>query len=277
MISPCISAELIRGIREKLYHIEYCEYQEKEGRNTGTLVGFVLLNTKECDFERIKKNLKADWKDVDWRKVTKEGSALVFEVDDMMLCFSYFDAPVPDKEAEYNAENNYLWPEAVEVTKTHVAQLCVAVLSRNVSIVEAGELFVKGASSCLKLANAIGFYASGTVFEPKFYIEASTVMKEDTLPILNWIYFGFTRGKQGPGIYTYGMTAFGKDELEILDSRMRPEELSEFLYDVVYYILESDVTLRDGETIGMSEEQKLAITRSEGVSVDGFSLKIALE
>lgn len=137
-------------------------------------------------------------------KVTKEGSALVFEIDDMMLCFSYFDAPVPDKEAEYNAENNYLWPEAVEVTKTHVAQLCVAVLSRNVSIVEAGELFVKGASSCLKLANAIGFYASGTVFEPKFYIEASTVMKEDTLPILNWIYFGFTRGKQGPGIYTYG-------------------------------------------------------------------------
>ena len=129
----------------------------------------------------------------------------------------------------------------------------------------------------MKLENAIGFYASGTVFEPGFYIEASTVMKEDTLPILNWIYFGFTRGKQGPGIYTYGMTAFGKDELEILDSRMSPEELSEFLYDVVYYILESDVTLRDGETIGMSEEQKLAITRSEGVSVDGFSLKIALE
>lgn len=30
MISPCISAELIRGIREKLYHIEYCEYQEKK-------------------------------------------------------------------------------------------------------------------------------------------------------------------------------------------------------------------------------------------------------
>lgn len=249
----------------------------EEGRNTGTLVGFVLLNTKECDFERIKKNLKADWKDVDWRKVTKEGSALVFEVDDMMLCLSYFDAPVPDKEAEYNAENNYLWPEAVEVTKTHVAQLCIAVLRRNVPVVEAGELFVKGASSCLKQENAIGFYASGTVFEPGFYIEASTVMKEDTLPILNWIYFGFTRGKQGPGIYTYGMTAFGKDELEILDSRMSPEELSEFLYDVVYYILESDVTLRDGETIGMSEEQKLAITRSEGVSVDGFSLKIALE
>jgi len=28
----------------------------EESRNTGTLVGFVLLNTKECDFERIKKN-----------------------------------------------------------------------------------------------------------------------------------------------------------------------------------------------------------------------------
>ena len=248
-----------------------------EGGNTGTLVGFVLLNTKECDFERIKKNLEADWKDVNWRKVTKEGFTLVFEIDDMMLCLSYFDAPVPDREAEYNAENNYLWAEAVEVTRTHVAQLCVAVLNRKKPVVEAGELFVKGASSSLKLENAIGFYASGTVFEPRFYIEAATVMKEDTLPILNWIYFGFTKGEQGPGIYTYGMAVFGKDELEVLDSRMSPEELSEFLYDVIYYILESDVTLRDGETIGMSEEQKLAITRSKGVSVDGFSLKIALE
>lgn len=44
----------------------------EESRNTGTLVGFVLLNTKECDFERIKKNLKADWKDVDWRKLLRK-------------------------------------------------------------------------------------------------------------------------------------------------------------------------------------------------------------
>ena len=33
--------------------------------------------------------------------------------------------------------------------------------------------------------------------------------------------------------------------------------------------------LKDGETIGFSEEQKLPITISEGVSVEGESIKIS--
>lgn len=32
------------------------------------------------------------------------------------------------------------------MTRAHVAQVCIAVLSRNASVVEAGELFVKGAT-----------------------------------------------------------------------------------------------------------------------------------
>ncbi|WP_397347120.1 DUF4261 domain-containing protein [Paenibacillus sp. 32O-W] len=38
--------------------------------------------------------------------------------------------------------------------------------------------------------------------------------------------------------------------------------------------MEQDVTLRDGETIGFSAEQRLPITRSAGVYVNGDSLKI---
>ena len=39
-------------------------------------------------------------------------------------------------------------------------------------------------------------------------------------------------------------------------------------------ILSDDVTLQDGETIGFSEEQKLAITLSEGIALDGMTLKL---
>ncbi|MCI8688454.1 MAG: DUF4261 domain-containing protein, partial [Lawsonibacter sp.] len=38
--------------------------------------------------------------------------------------------------------------------------------------------------------------------------------------------------------------------------------------------IEEDVTLQDGETLGYTAEQKLHITRSEGVNVEGMSLKI---
>ena len=44
--------------------------------------------------------------------------------------------------------------------------------------------------------------------------------------------------------------------------------------DVTVYVISEDVVLQDGETIGFTEEQKLSITCSEGVAVDGMSLKI---
>lgn len=67
---------------------------------------------------------------------------------------------------------------------------------------------------------------------------------------------------------------YGKDEMEALDSDRSLEELRSFLYDIAYYVLSGDVTLLDGETLGFSEEQKISITRSAGVAVEGDSLKL---
>ena len=74
--------------------------------------------------------------------------------------------------------------------------------------------------------------------------------------------------------YTEGLTAFGKDEIEVLNTQAQPGELRGFLGDIAYYLITEDVTLRDGETIGFSEDQRLPITRSAGAAVDGMSLKI---
>ena len=54
-----------------------------------------------------------------------------------------------------------------------------------------------------------------------------------------------------------------------------PRELRDFLLNLVCYVLDEDVVLRDGETIGFSAQQKLPIVRSKGVSLDGDTLKIA--
>ena len=46
------------------------------------------------------------------------------------------------------------------------------------------------------------------------------------------------------------------------------------MIDIACYVIGSEVTLHEGETLGSSEEQKLLITRSKGVSVEGMTLKI---
>jgi len=131
-------------------------------------------------------------------------------------------------------------------------------------------------ATCLKQPNAIGVYVSGTVFQPEFYIEVANMMKEDeeNLPVLAWVYFGLYQSEEGNNVYTYGMTAFGKEEIEILGSKHSLTELQGFMLEIAYYVIGSDVTLREGETLGVSEEQKLPIIRSKGVSVEGMTLKI---
>lgn len=259
---------------------------EEEDRSGGVFNGFVLLNSSAFDVEQLKAHLQRDWNitvsDADKEEVQAEANSdgpppLVFEAEGCMLAVSFINAPVPDDEAVRNAGSNYLWRQAVQVTQTHVAQLIVAVFKREASQLDAAAVYTKLVSSCLKLPNAIGIYTSGTVFQPEFYQEVTENMKQEgQFPLLNLIYFGLVQTENGFGGYTIGLQNFGKDEIEVLDSSYEPADLRDFLADIAWYIISADVTLHDGETIGFSEEQKLAITRSAGVYLPQDTLKIQL-
>lgn len=248
------------------------EAQEKESK--GGFVGFVLLADENWDKEQLKNDLQTDWSLNAVENDDSIGENLVFPVGDMMAVVGLMPTPVPGGEAEQNAANNYMWPEAVDTAKNHRAHLMVSVLGSESDQWEKGKLFVKLIACCCKQENALGVYTSGTVFEPRFYMAAADMMKQGNLPILNWIWFGLYRSESGMCCYTYGMEQFGKDEMEVLDANAQPSEVRDFLLNLVSYVLESGVTLKHGETIGFSPEDKHAISRSKGVSLPGVTLKI---
>ena len=137
--------------------------------------------------------------------------------------------------------------------------------------------YVKLVAACCRQKYATGVYTSGVVFEPRFYEGFADMIKDDELPIFNWIWFGLYRNEKGVCGYTYGMDAFGKDEIEVLDTDADPNDLRDFMASIVSYILDDDVELHDGETIGFSENDKHKITRSKGVSLpeEQMTLKIS--
>ena len=96
------------------------------------------------------------------------------------------------------------------------------------------------------------------------------------LPIQLWVYIGIINGDEKSSVYTYGMKEFSKSEIEIIDAHMKGSEVYDFLLSILEYVLEQDATLHHGETIGFTEEQKINITESEAIYLDGTSLKIEL-
>lgn len=258
---------------------------EEETDHKGSFAGSVLLSKAEWDKEQLIRDLREEWGIVDEEPdegdedVENSDDAVVMRVGNMMLIVTLFHGHIPDNEAEINAENNYMWPEAVEVAKAHKAHIMVAVLGEEEKLLERGKLFTKAMAVCCKQKYATGVYTSGVVFEPRFYEGLADMLKKDELPIFNWVWFGLYRSVGGLNGYTYGMDVFGKEEMEVLNTDAEPEKLRDFLASLASYVLACDVTLQDGETIGFSADDKHTITRSPGVSLpeEQMTLKIGYE
>ena len=252
----------------------------------GVLPSFVLLDEVAFDVDAFVKDLYDDWgieiPADQIKKATEKADGdlpmLVATLGNATIAVSLMPAPVPDGEAVGNAKTNFRWPEAVAVTECHKACILVAVLPpEEQSLKETAVLHAKLCASVLKQPHATAINTAGTVFDPAFYIDsAEQYVKEGKFPILNHIFFGLYSNDGGGMVsgYTYGLGNLGKKDIEILDSNHSPDEVLDFMTDIALYILEYDAILKHGETIGFSAEQKLAITESAGIAVDGRSLKI---
>ena len=243
----------------------------------GDFCGSVLLSENVWDKEQLISDLKADWGIEIPKEDTEDEDTIFTDIDKCRIVISKFPVPVPNEEAEINAENNWMWEEAVEVTKTHKAHIVVAILGDEEDLISRGLLYTKIMATCCKQEKAIGVFTSGVVFEPSYYMNAAEMIRDGELPIFTWVWFGLYRTENGLSTYTYGMKDFGKLELEILDADEEAGKLLSFISAIASYILQDDVKLKDGETIGLSEEDIHQITLSKGVALPEKTLKISYE
>ena len=259
-------------------HSDYAneEGSAREEEAAGTFCGSVLLSEDKWDKDKLISDLQADW-GIELPKEDTEDEDTIVNFDKCRIVISKFPAPVPNEEAEINAENNWMWEEAVEVTKTHKAHIVVAILGDEEDVIVRGLLYTKIMATCCKQEKAIGVFTSGVVFEPSYYMNAAEMIRDGELPIFTWVWFGLYRTENGLSTYTYGMKAFGKYELEILDADEEVGKLLSFISAIASYILQDDVEFKDGETIGLSEEDIHQITLSKGVALPEKTLKISYE
>lgn len=269
--------QMVEMIRR--YWMERAKGQEEGGETEhegGNFLGFVLLSTPEFDEEAFRAALKEDW-DIEYPEEADDEEhegTIVFHVNEMMVTVGLIETKVPDGEAEYWANSNFMTREkSIAAAQKHQAHLIVAVLGGDKPL-QAGELYVKVAASCLKASNALGIYECGTVWLPEDFIRSAMFIKEGEIPLPVLVFIGLYQDEKGVSSWTNGLRAFGKEELEVMASSQSSMEVYDMMMNISAYLLEQGATLRDGETIGLTAEQKLTITLSEGVNVEGKSLKI---
>ena len=242
-----------------------------------TFVGFVLLDEVRFDAEKYVKDLKEDWGMSYDFEITHDNNTIIADNNGMILTASLMPAPIPDNEAIEQAKTNYRWDGAVEAAERHKAHLLASVINRgDMDNIEGAKHYVKLLANATKQEGCLGINILGTVIHPQMYYDFAKLYDEnDDFPIENIVYIGLY-GDENNTVsgYTYGLEEFGKKELEIIKSLEEAEEVYNFLASISDYIITSDVVLNDGETIGFSEEQKIQISVSDGITLDGETIKL---
>lgn len=249
---------------------------KKQVETNTPIVGMILLeDPNSLDMEGVITDLKKSWNLTITSKDLGE-SASVLNINGYNIAIANMPVAIPGDEASTAAAYNYFWENGVEETKKHKGHIILAITNAGKDPVAENILFNQVAASILRNSNAIGLYLGNRtlMLEKEFYLTNSEILSEGDLPLYNWIYFGLRAENGRQSVYTYGLADFGKQEMEIVNSTKDLEDLSQLMYNMASYVIAYDVTLKDGETIGMSADQKLKISLSKGKFLEGKTLKI---
>ena len=270
---------LVEYVRE--YYMDRAKEAEERKEHAGNFINYVLLSEAKWDKEALLRDLKETWgiedeepEEDDENDEDERDDAFVISYQGAMLAISLMPGPIPDGEAEYAAAKNFMWKDGKDTVKQHKAHILVAQLGRDLPPTESGEMLVKAVVSACKQEGVLGIYTGDVVLEPRYYLQFAEALGSDEFPITNLVWVGLHGNEKGLCGYTAGMRNFGYDEMEVLNSSAEPMELLDFLTSIANYVITEEVILQDGETIGFTAEQKCAITKSQGVAVEGDSLKI---
>lgn len=250
--------------------------KKEEPKNNSVLLSMPMFNNEDSyDLNEIILDLQEFW-GLEVTDISGDNETATFNINGQLVAVAHMPAPIPADEIESTANYTYLWNNVLEECSNHTTHALVSMLSGDIDNVERYVIFTQLNASILRTSNSFGIYQGmqTLLLSKALYLDFADLLFEDILPVQLWIYIGLVGEENSNSAYTYGLNQFGKTEIEIVQSDMQRSDLYDFIIAIISYIVESDVTLKDGETIGFTAEQKIQITESKAIYLEGNSLKL---
>lgn len=261
-----------------LFDIFKKKEQPKENQENKIILAMpMFVNGDRYELNAIIDNLKNYW-NLNITDVEGDNESAILTIDDEKVAIAFMPVPIPIGDIEGTAQYAYNWTTVLDDLKDFTGHSIVSIMSGTKPTAERFKLLSKVLHSILTTSNSIGIYqGSQSLLIPKQqYIESAETLKNDETPINLWVYIGLRKSDEGNSGYTYGLNEFGKHEMEIVNSKLSLEELYDFISNICSYVISSNVTFKNGETLGYTADQKIKITLSKGQFVDGQTLKLEM-
>jgi hypothetical protein len=169
-------------------------------------------------------------------------------------------APIPWSNLEGPCETAWWWPEARARIQGHDSHLLLALGGESDDALRRSLALTHLTAAVAAHVDAVGIYwcCGGLVHDPRVFLEEARSASPKNLPLHLWIDFRIEANGDGTlRLFTTGLKALKKMEIEIPRSRREPKELFDFAYSIADYVLSRGAEIRDGHTVGRCEEEKV--------------------
>ena len=190
--------------------------------------------------------------------------------------------PIPDGEAEFYADRNFLWADGREEVAGHRSHVVVTNIGRDGGdAIESAMTVSRLALVALELFDGIGVYwGNGKVCNSRKMFESFCgEMSVDELPVPVWLRFQLVNAPDDRnGMYTLGMSQFGLMDIEVESSELNVAELFSFISSTADYLIHSGPVIADGNTVGGSPDDRIVVRhRPSMIDEDKLVYKIIFE
>ena len=176
--------------------------------------------------------------------------------------------PIPWSQLEGPADTAWYWPEAAAAMRAHAAHLLVTLVDEGGRPITKSLALTRLTAALATTSPSVGvFWGPGRLVHPPMaFIEQAEQASETNLPLFLWVDFRVEQLNDGAlRLYTTGLDALGGAELEAAHFDGLPQRLLEFAYNIAHYQLDRQKTIRDGDTIGLTEEVQVTARRAQSM------------
>jgi hypothetical protein len=200
---------------------------------------------------------------VDLSSLQARQGNVVFDIGDDRAAFAFMPAPIPWPNLKGPCAAAWWWPDAAEKMMNHASHILVALVGGKGNIIQRCIALTHLTAAVAAHTDAAGIYWGGgtLVHDPHAFVEHAKSISFSNLPLPLWIDFRVEQNDDDSyRLFTTGMKVFGHKEIEIWHCTKPPAEILGFAHSIADYVIMSDKTIREGETIGRSETEKVQVT-----------------
>jgi hypothetical protein len=199
---------------------------------------------------------------IDRASVLCKSGSMAFPLERNAAGVGLMPKPIPWKDLEGPCATAWWWPEATEAMKTHSGHVLVFLAGESGGTIQRHLALTQLAAAVAAHTDAAGVYwgSGALVHEPQAFIEEARKASRENLPLPLWIDFRVEENDNGSHrMFTTGLQAFGKYEIEIPQSEKGPAEIIDFACSIAHYLLASDKIIEEGHTVGRSAREKIVV------------------